>query len=258
MKKIFSVFALLSLLFASSCTKDSKKYDGPAIKHFPSTSATYFVEEGSSDPYMLPVGVTASSSSDVTMGVSVVGESSSAIEGTHFDFVVKDPVLKAGEVITNVEIKGNYAKLDGAETLTLMVDGDGSMQKEFWLTIQKFCPYFQDDFVGTSDYSDTWYFDELANWDVELVAGANENEIIAKNLYDSQGTATGDLLMILVYSDKSNFTVLVPKQEVINTADWGLEYGMLSIGGSGIFSSCDGKRTLDLEYTVAAGSFGPA
>ena len=250
MKKIFSIFTLLTLLFATSCTKDSKLYSGSAIKHFPETSGTYFVEEGATTPYMLPVGTTISASSDQIMNINIDVDNSTALEGTHFDFVVQSPVLKGGDVLTNIELSGKYDNLDTPQTLKLMVDGDGSMQKDFLLTIQKFCPYIQDDFVGPAVY-DGW----LGSWGITIDAGSDEFELIT-NMHGPAGITANEIKMVLNPSDKANFTVTIPKQETFDSAELGLAYGMISMAGTGTFSSCDRVMYIDIEYTVDAGSFG--
>jgi len=254
MKKIFSIFMMFSLLFSTSCTKDSKIYDGPGIKHFPETSGIYFVEQGSDEVYKLPVGYTIVSSSDVTMGISVDTDTArtTAIEGKHFDFITQNPVLKAGEVITNVEIKGNYDNLDTPKILNLTVDGDGIMQKDFELTIQRFCPYVQDDFVGTAVFKDSFI---EASWPISIAKGDNELELVS-NIHSPIGIAGNDIIIKLDPSDKSNFTVTIDKQEAFDSSAFGLPYGMISMAGSGTFSACDRTMVINIEYTVAAGSFG--
>ena len=244
---------MLSLLFTASCTKDSKVYDGPGVKHFPETSGIYFVEQGSDEAYKLPVGYTVVSSSDITMGISINADETTAVEGTDFDFTVQNPVLKSGDVITNVEIKGNYDNLGAPKQLALVVDGNGVMQKDFTLTIQKFCPYVQDDFVGTAVFNDPDFIEGA--WPISIAKGSSEFELVS-NIHSPIGVAGNDIIIKLDPSDKANFTVTIEKQETFDSSAFGLAYGMISMTGSGTFSACDRTMTIDIEYTVAAGSFG--
>jgi len=244
MRKILSSLALLSLLITASCVKDSKIYDGPAIKHFPEDAGTYFVEENSQEVFVVPVGLTATSGSDVSIEI-VTGEGTDAEEGTHFDFVVKSPTVKAGEVLTNVQLTGNYGNLTDPTTLVLKIDQEGGIRNEFSLTIQKFCPFMQSDFVGTAVYTDMWWNGGAVP--VSSAAGTAENEIVVTGMYDDP------TVIVLDYSDKANFTAGFQKMD---TGWIHPTYGMVRAEGSGTFSACDRTIVLGIEYTVDAGSFG--
>lgn len=100
----------------------------------------------------------------------------------------------------------------------------------------------RDDFGFLQDYSQP----------IAIVAGPASNQVILKNL--AQGSGNYDIVLTVAVPGKGDVTV--PKQKAWECADLGCPYGTASVAGTGIIFTCAGFLLLDLQHTVAAGSFG--
>lgn len=85
----------------------------------------------------------------------------------------------------------------------------------------------------------------------EVVPGPGPNQVIFKNMY---GHPEG--YDVLVEVNPVTDVATVKKQVGWHSSNLGLPFGPGSVEGGGFYFSCTGFITVDLEYTVAAGSFG--
>jgi hypothetical protein len=120
------------------------------------------------------------------------------------------------------------------------------------LSFPVICPFIAAEAAGTytvtRDDFET-YLDP--GYEPQAVAGPGPNQVTFINLF---GHPEGYDIVVDVDPNTSEATVA--KQEAWNCANFGCPYGVGSVEGTGFFFSCTGFITLDLEHTVAAGSFG--
>ena len=259
MKKIFNIAftVVLATLTMVSCKKESLKYDGPVLAHFNGATGSYFVEEEGESSFPIPIGITKPNDADVTLTIKVLTDESTAVEGEDFTLQSSQVTIKAGEVISELVVLGNFAGLDEQKSVVFEIESsDKSAQYDqtYTLTMLRFCPFVRDEFVGLYGFvSEFWNSDAEGNpisVEVEAIADPeDENAILFKDLYE-EGI---DIKVILDASDKSNFVTSFPKQKGWTSG----AYGDVSLSsGSGKFSACDKTLSYETEHTVSAGSFG--
>lgn len=120
------------------------------------------------------------------------------------------------------------------------------------LSFPVLCPFVVSDAVGMyaltrDDLEASWD----PNYQPEVVAGPEPNQVIFKNMF---GHPQG--YDIVVDVNPVTDVATVKKQVAWHSGNFGLPYGEASVEGSGLYFSCTGFITLDLEHTVSAGSFG--
>jgi hypothetical protein len=266
MKKIFNIAFMIAIasLAMISCKKESLKYEGPVLAHFNGVEGSYFVDEAE-ETFKIQLGITKPNDADVTLTIKVNTEESTAVEGEDFTLESNQIIIKAGEVVTDLIVKGNFENLDEPKKVVLEIESsDKSAQYDqtYNMTIQRFCPFVRDEFVGLYGFvSEFWNSDADGNpildddgnpisVEVEAIADPeDENAILFKDLYE-EGI---DIKVILDASNKSNFVTSFPKQKGWTSG----AYGDVSLSsGSGKFSACDKTLSYGTEHTVSAGSFG--
>lgn len=119
------------------------------------------------------------------------------------------------------------------------------------LSFAVLCPFVAADAAGTyivtRDDAEVFY---EANEPV-AVAGPGPNQVTFKNLF-----AHPQAYDVIVDVDPATAIATVSKQVAWNTDNFGWGFGEASVEGTGLFFSCTGFITVDLEHTVSAGSFG--
>jgi hypothetical protein len=264
MKKIFNIafmiaFASLAMI---SCKKESLKYEGPVLAHFNGVEGSYFVDEAGEE-FSIPIGITKPNDADVTVTIKVNTEESSAVEGEDFTFQSKEITFKAGEVLSDLVVLGNFEGLDEPKTIVLEIessDKSAQFNQTYTLDIQRFCPFVRDDFVGLYAFGSEWWFsddngpllDDEGNpitEEVEAIADPeDENAIIFLDLYEPGF----NIKVVLNASDKSNFVTSVAKQDAWIYPGIGT---IFLVGGSGKFSACDKTLSYETKHGLPDGRF---
>ncbi|MBL0745201.1 hypothetical protein [Chryseolinea lacunae] len=116
------------------------------------------------------------------------------------------------------------------------------------------CPFVVDEAVGTyTVVTDAGEWATAPGHEAEIVAGPGANQITVKNAlgYPQEFDMIVDI-------NPGTGAATVAKQVTWDADFWfpADGYGLGSTAGSGFFFSCSGFLTLDLGFTVAAGSFG--
>jgi hypothetical protein len=246
-KSILFLFAL-SALIVSCGDSEFDVYDGVNKVHFIESEGTYFVQETEDPGFNVELGAYKPSDGNLNANVVIIDSLSTAEEGTHYNLSSTTANFGDGEVIASIMVEGVFDNLADSKTLTFKLEGDENVANYdtmFTLNLTQFCPYIQDEFVGTYIFQSAAFG---ATYDVEIVAGSSPDELIAQNLY-----ADGFNVSIQMDdSDPASFQANVTKQDAWVSAD----FGQARVEGSGPFNACEKTIVLNLEHTVDAGTFG--
>lgn len=110
-----SVMALL-LVLATACEQERTIYDGPDYIMF-SDSLYVLPVQNSEEYFEIPVSATRASSHDRVIAVEIVDKNSNAIEGRHYELESNTLTIKAGELATNVRVRGVYENIGVSDSL---------------------------------------------------------------------------------------------------------------------------------------------
>lgn len=119
------------------------------------------------------------------------------------------------------------------------------------LSFAVLCPFITADAAGTYSVTrdDAEVFYEA--YDPVVVEGPGPNQVTFKNLFaHPQGYD------IIVDVNPVTDVATVKKQVAWDSDNFGFGLGEASVEGTGLYFSCTGFVTLDLDHSVAAGSFG--
>lgn len=243
MKKIFLfTLTIISVLAFNSCEEQNvTPVTDINLVSFEDTP-TVIVEQDGSTEVEVHVYTSQVFGSDRTFNVEV-DQNATTTDAANYSVpeTVTVPANSNSGSLT-VDIIDNGLGID-VETLVFKISNsdDIIVGNEAKLTIQLFCPFNIDDFVGTYTYTSEMFGD---SWPVE-VEKVDDNTLVVRDIIE-EGK---DLQIVL---DEASLSASVSKQEVWTHAD----YGVASFEGTGSFSPCTYKIELDLELTVSAGSFG--
>lgn len=255
MKKIFNLAftVVLAAITMVSCEKESLVYDGAALGHFTEASNSFFVE-AEDTLYTIPVGLTKAADQDITFKVQVVGEGTTGEAGVHYTLVSDEVTIKAGEVIGNLTVIGHFDNLTNPVKLKLELaesDKAASFLQTYDLTIQQFCPFVRDEFVGTYIFESDWWTEGVP-YEVSAIAHPeNANAIIFKDMYE-EGY---DITIVFNDATKSNFFVTIAQQPAWFNPTYGDIY--LYGGTTGKFDACNKSINFTIIHGVPGlGTFG--
>ena len=110
------VFALLLALIG--CDEERTTYTGPNYIMFSDTLYVLPVQDNV-EYFDIPVSATRTSSKDRTLAVEVIDKKSNAIEGIHYTLESNTSTIKAGELATNVRVRGIYDNISVSDSLGL-------------------------------------------------------------------------------------------------------------------------------------------
>jgi hypothetical protein len=120
------------------------------------------------------------------------------------------------------------------------------------LTFAVLCPFVTEDAVGTytitTDEAEVFW---EADYEPVAVAGPGPNQVTFKNLFGHPQNYD-----IVVDVDPETAVATVSKQTAWDSDNFGFGLGEATVEGQGVFFSCTGFITVDLDHSVAAGSFG--
>ena len=257
---IFTSIACLLLVVGTSCSSDYTEYEGP--NHIMFSTERYDLGVIDSEEWFeIPVSAMRPTDKEQRVGVEIITDKTSAIEGLHFDIEQSTIAIPAGKLRTAVRVKGYPENIDITEdlviTLRLVIDKElewngGAMETEIHL--RKCCPTSTDMFTGYCKVTSTWIM-QYMNADARLVRTEldpeNENSIIVRDLF-YEGY---DLGITLNTEDRLSPTVEIEETVIGSTGEaFGTIYGngklMMSsaMGYTSIFSSCE--RYMMLYSTI--------
>lgn len=215
--KLCLVFALL--LAFIGCDEERTLYTGPNYIMF-SDSLFVLPVQNNEEYFELPVSATRMCDYDRTLAVEVVDKNSNAIQGVHYVLESNTITIKAGELVTNVRVRGIYDNISVEDSLGIALRLV-TEEKDQWdiygidanVILRKTCPFNIYDFEGYCVLSSTYLYD-YAGVDKRLIRSVvdseEENTIILKDYfyegYDVKVRfTTDDLLNPLVEMDEQTF-----------------------------------------------------
>jgi len=220
---LFGTILTLTLLAGfTGCEEEYTVYDGPLYIMFADTLSVVGVEN-SNTYHDIHIGATKASDKDRTFAVEVIEQESSAIEGRHYEIESNTVTIKAGELATNVRIRGIYENLavdvENLPVLTLrlitpdethcnLYEKDGLETK---VMLQKICPFDVNAFTGYAMVTSTFLYNYVGSYNrlIETSVDTTDTErktvILHDYLYDGYDVkvrfTTNDMLNPLIEMD---------------------------------------------------------
>ena len=198
MKKILTgtIAALAAMTVFSGCEEKRVVYEGPDYMMFSDTLYQCPVREAADDVFNVPVSATRAADYDRTLAVEIIDKESNAIEGKHYELLSNTVTIKAGELATNVQVKGIYDNIEVTDSLGFALrlvipeeyewDMYGTEAK---VVLQKVCPFDINNFTGycvvTSTFfsSDNWTGGQTMRLIETELDPEEENTVILHDLY---------------------------------------------------------------------------
>ena len=215
--KLCLVFALL--LAFIGCDEERTLYTGPNYIMF-SDSLFVLPVQNNEEYFDIPVSATRICDYDRTLAVEVVDKSSNAIQGVHYALESNTITIKAGELVTNVRVRGIYDNISVTDSLgiALRLVTEENTQWDIYgidanVVLRKTCPFNIYDFEGYCVLTSTYLYD-YAGVDKRLIRSVvdseEENTIILKDyFYEGYDVkikfTTDDLLNPLIKMDEQRF-----------------------------------------------------
>lgn len=183
----------LLLVLATACEQERTIYDGPDYIMF-SDSLYVLPVQNSEEYFEIPVSATRASSHDRVIAVEIVDKNSNAIEGRHYELESNTLTIKAGELATNVRVRGVYENIGVSDSLgfALRLVTDKSTHWDMYcvdvnVVVKKTCPFDIDAFTGYAVVSSTYFQSYMPLVDKRLIKTKrdpdNPNGIILENYF---------------------------------------------------------------------------
>ena len=184
------VFALLLALIG--CDEERTTYTGPNYIMFSDTLYVLPVQDNV-EYFDIPVSATRTSSKDRTLAVEVIDKKSNAIEGIHYMLESNTITIKAGELATNVRVRGLYDNISVSDSLglalRLVIEEENQWDVygiDANVVLRKTCPFNIYDFEGYCVISSTFLYD-YGGVDKRLIQtkvdDEEENTLILKDYF---------------------------------------------------------------------------
>ena len=106
----------LVLLTAAGCNEERVSYDGPQYIMFSDTLYTLPVQNDV-EMFDIPVVSMYADDNDRTLAVEIIDKESNAVEGRHYELESNTVVIKAGERVANVRVRGLYDNFNPTDSL---------------------------------------------------------------------------------------------------------------------------------------------
>lgn len=266
--KRYGIVALMILCLG--CRPEYTTYQGDTYIMFSSESHTLPIMD-SEEWFEIPISATRAVSSDLTIGVEVVANESSAIEDREFVIESDTVTIPAGELTTAVRIKGISEAIPVNSNLTiklrLVLDQENVWEEygtDTTVTLQRCCPMDINAFTGYAVLTSTWCM-QYMNTDSRLVRTSldpeSQNRIIIEDMY-YEGY---DIALTLNDDDPLNPIATMGEEQVVGATGeaFGTIYGNGKLmmtepaGYTSYYSTCEGFVVLySLIYVDGVGSVG--
>lgn len=219
-KKQIGLLAILALLLTVvSCKEERTTYSGPNYIMF--SDSLYVLPVQNNEEYFdIPVAATQTCNYDRTLAVEIIDRNSNAIEGVHYTIEANTITIKAGELTTNVRVRGLYDNIAVTDSLgfALRLVTEKDTQWDIYgidanVVLKKTCPFNIYDFEGYIVLNSTYLYDYTVV-DKRLiraeVLSEEENTLLIKDyFYDGYDVklkfTTDDLLNPLIEMEEQIF-----------------------------------------------------
>jgi len=249
MKKIAYIILPLFLLVFSSCEDtEPEVYDGDSLSYFEETSVTFTIQSGSI--YSGVVLVTEAKSYDRTFTIEIDEASDAPANSYTID---NNLVIPANSYAGTFEVAGNVLDVvSGTKlilNLTSVEDSNvATFDNKLTLTMEQFCPFVRDDFLGVMSADEAGY----GVYNVNVTAGTEENELIISNIWDYDPNSTTSIFLV-----EEDYLVEYPAYDdnYLTTDSNGPIYvsDLVQDGSVSTWSSCATQIDLNIQFLVNVG-----
>lgn len=229
------LFVLLSFA-VTSCNEEYKTYSDKEYVMFSTDYDVYPVEQHV-EYFKVPVVSTVKCAYDRTFGVEVIDKGSNAIEGRHYRLRSNTLTIKAGETRTDVEVHGEYDRLQAADSLgfklRLVLPEELNMPVdnahiETAVVLRKCCPFTLDGFVGDCVVTSQFLYNYAQDGVYQRLISTERDEskpntiIMHDWLYDGY-----DVTLTFVEGEPLNPLLVMDKDQVVSDEGsvFGIAYG---------------------------------
>lgn len=274
MKKLVTLLSAIPVaaILMTGCQSEDIMYSGPEYVTFSDSIYTMPVLDEEEATFCVPVAATNVTDYDRNYAVEIINDKSTAIRGFHFDFMENsnNVVIKAGERVANVVLKGHYAHVGREDSLKLTLRlVEPERQKwdiygnETLVEFVKCAPFRMDNFLHIANATDEVNFEMLATFpfgdDMSsfLVKGYKKDDhtVMLTDMFGDSGA--GDIRVIFDDSDPLDPIVTVPEQAAFRESNYGVVWLRSVDQYPSYFNTFDDFFVLILEvYVPQLGSFG--
>ena len=227
---IVASFAMLATF--TGCHEEYTLYQGNEYIMFADTLTVLGVEN-SEEVFDIAIAATTVSDKDRTVAVEVIDKYSNAIEGLHYTIESNTVIIKAGEMVGNLRIKGS------AENLTVDYDPEIMLhlitgEEHHWdlynadttrVVLRKVCPFDINAFSGYAMITSTFLYNYVGSYNRLIqteVDPTEENTIIMKDFYYDGY----DVKLRFTADDPLNPLIEMDDQPLVTTGEaFGTVYG---------------------------------
>ncbi|MCF0198901.1 MAG: DUF4984 domain-containing protein, partial [Bacteroidaceae bacterium] len=190
----FGVLLLLPALWLlGSCAQDDNTYTGPDYLQWADTLTTLPVVDNDS-VFSITVSAMRSTDYDRTVAVELLVDKSNAIQGYHFDVLNHTAVIPAGQLTTEIKVRGYSSHLTVTDPLCFvlqLVTDDRNLNPLYGGTtkvmLQKACRFDINNFVGWALVESTWIYNYMPQISERLIRVERDtttrNRVILRNWY---------------------------------------------------------------------------
>lgn len=232
-KLIMRLLIPVAVLTATGCEEKRPTYDGPEFIMFSDSLYTLPIQNDK-EVFDIPVVSMHTCDYDRTLAVEIIEKESNAIEGRHYELLNNTIVIKAGERVANVEVRGLYENFAPEDSLgfTLHLVCDASLQSTLYgietkVVLRKCVPFDINNFTGWCLISRSTYFDNylpaITQRLIKTELDPDDNDaIILKNfIYDGY-----DIKLKFDHENPLSPSVSCEEQVLASTAEaFGTIYG---------------------------------
>lgn len=240
MKKYLILFlATIATGFFVGCDSDDD-FNPPNYVTFATNGIDFVVNENSSGSFDVTIFTANTTGSDRTFNIEV--DESSTLNAAAYTMPATVTVpANTNEATFTVDVTDTNIDNSG-DTLILNLGGADGLYTgaPLQVNVARFCEF---DPVGNYVNTSGWF---KADYNVVVEAGASAGQYVVKDMF-ADGTD-------ITFTVNEDLTVTVPKQNAWVHGTYG-QASVTGQAGSKV-EPCNGKVTLVLQHTVAAGSFG--
>lgn len=194
-KRILTILVPLfvAVLWLAGCKPEYTTYSGPNYILFSDTLYEMAVVDDSAY-FNLPVVATRACDYDRTVAVEVIDAASNAIEGKHYSIESNSVVIKAGELVGNVRVKGYHSNISVYDSLGFKLQLIVPENAEWNLygttanvLVKKACKFDINAFTGYCVVNSTYIINYMTDRDMILtrseIVPDEENTIVIKDYF---------------------------------------------------------------------------
>lgn len=172
--------------------------------------------------------------------------------GDTFSFIATSVNNKGVEYSgERIDFDTNSKVISGGNNSNDLLDQDG-YRNAFIFSFSIACPtYNAVNVPGTYKITVDDFEGFLDDGVFQIIAGPGANQFTMVDIFGHP-----EMYNIIINIDPNTGNITVAKQAAWNCANFGCDFGVGSVNGTGLAFTCIGTMTFFLEHTVSAGSFG--